>query len=221
MTLFEAMSTRHTVRKYMDKPLTQEHIDAINTRTEHHNKTYNLSMKLLTNDTRAFGTVTKFLMAKTVKNTIILSGKDASNLDEKLGYSGADIILYAQSLGLNTWWIGETFNKKSTPTLVNGDTVIGVIALGYGVNQGVPHKSKPTEAISHYEGQPPAWFNQGIEAALLAPTARNKQAFFITGKENKVSITCDNGVYTGADLGIVKYHFELGAGTTNFEWTDK
>ncbi|MCD7812982.1 MAG: hypothetical protein LUH20_02835 [Lachnospiraceae bacterium] len=46
----------------------------------------------------------------------------------------------------------------------------------------------------------------------------NKQAFTIKGKGNQVSMTCANGSYSGADLGIGKYHFELGAGKDNFEW---
>ena len=57
-----------------------------------------------------------------------------------------------------------------------------------------------------------------MKAALLAPTALAKQAFTIRGKGNKVSISCDNGIFTGVDTGLVKYHFELGAGKDNFEW---
>lgn len=40
----------------------------------------------------------------------------------------------------------------------------------------------------------------------------------ITGKDNEVSISCDNGKWSGTDLGIVKYHFEVGAGKDNFQW---
>ena len=40
----------------------------------------------------------------------------------------------------------------------------------------------------------------------------------IKGLENKVSIRCDNGIFSGVDTGLVKYHFELGAGKENFEW---
>lgn len=96
--------------------------------------------------------------------------------------------------------------------------IIGVVAVGYGEEQGVAHKSKAAEEVSSYEGTAPQWFNEGVTSALLAPTAMNKQAFSIKGKENKVSISCNNGSFSGADLGIVKYHFELGAGTDNFTW---
>ena len=64
----------------------------------------------------------------------------------------------------------------------------------------------------------PQWFIDGVNAALLAPTAINKQAFKITGNGNKVSISYKFGPFDEVDKGIVKYHFELGAGIENFEW---
>ena len=99
-----------------------------------------------------------------------------------------------------------------------GAKPVGIIAVGYGQTQGVPHKTKTAEQVSSYDGEAPQWFKNGIEAALLAPTALAKQAFTIKGKGNKVSISCNNGIFTGVDTGLVKYHFELGAGKGNFQW---
>ncbi len=67
-------------------------------------------------------------------------------------------------------------------------------------------------------GPAPAWFDKGVEALLLAPTALNKQAFTVRREGRKVSLTCSSGVFSGVDLGIGKYHFELGAGRENFDW---
>ncbi|MBO5094273.1 MAG: nitroreductase, partial [Lachnospiraceae bacterium] len=64
----------------------------------------------------------------------------------------------------------------------------------------------------------PQWFRKGIEAALLAPTAMNQQKFVFTLKGNTVSAKAGMGFYTKTDLGIVKYHFEAGAGVENFSW---
>ena len=64
----------------------------------------------------------------------------------------------------------------------------------------------------------PKWFKDGITAALLAPTALNRQPFNIIGDGNRVAITCEGGIFAGANLGLVKYHFEIGAGKENFEW---
>ena len=140
------------------------------------------------------------------------------DVDEKLGYCGIDTALYAQTLGLNSWWVGGTFNRKHVVRYVEGEKVTGIIAVGYGATQGVPHKSKRPEEVSSYDGGAPEWFVNGVNASLLAPTALNKQAFTIMGEKNKVSISCNNGIFTDTDLGIVKYHFETGAGIEHFEW---
>ena len=49
------------------------------------------------------------------------------------------------------------------------------------------------------------------EAALLAPTAVNQQKFFLTLHGDKVSARAGLGFFSKVDLGIVKYHFEVGA----------
>jgi hypothetical protein len=33
-----------------------------------------------------------------------------------------------------------------------------------------------------------------------------------------LSMECNNGIYSDVDLGILKYHFEVGAGRDNFVW---
>ncbi len=220
-TLQEAMSQRHKVSKYKDEPLPADVIQKLNNRIKNQNQKYNLNMKLVTDSKEAMPGVIAALMSKGVKNYIILAGPDSPDVDEKLGYSSADLMLYAQTLGLNSWWIGGMYSRKNAKKNVNADDntkVIGIVVVGYGENQGVPHKSKAASEISSYEGTAPEWFNAGVDAALLAPTAMNKQGFTIKGNGSKVSMTCDNGGYSGADLGIGKYFFELGAGKDNFEW---
>lgn len=218
MDMKEAMHTRHTVRKYTDQVIPAEIVTLMNQRIDENNRKYNLNIKLVTDDTSAFGAVVKLILAKGVKNYLVLAGPDNKDLDEKLGYCSADLMLYAQTLGLNTWYVGGTYNRKSVSKKAGEGRVIGVVAIGYGATQGVPHKSKKPSKVSSYEGAMPDWFKNGVEGALLAPTALNKQAFYIIGKGNKVKITCDNGVFSGVDLGLIKYHFELGAGRENFEW---
>ena len=68
------------------------------------------------------------------------------------------------------------------------------------------------------EGAVPSWFQSGIDAALLAPTAMNQQKFCFSLEGNTVSAKAGKGFYTQLDLGIVKYHFEIGAGKEHFQW---
>ena len=132
--------------------------------------------------------------------------------------AGADLMLYCQTLGLNTWWVGGTFNRMKMEEKAKGEKVIGIIALGYGATQGKPHKSKDPSEVATYEGETPLWFKRGVAAALLAPTALNKQNFQIYGKGDEVSIAYEPGTFAGEDLGLVKYHFKLGAGKDSFRW---
>ena len=64
----------------------------------------------------------------------------------------------------------------------------------------------------------PEWFRRGVQAALLAPTAMNQQKFTFTLQGDTVSAKAGTGFYSKVDLGIAKYHFEIGAGTENFRW---
>lgn len=213
----EAARQRHMVRKYLDKPLPPEIAAQLTERVDEHNAAYGSSMKLMVHDANAVGPIVKLLLAKKVKNYVILAGNDGDDLDERLGWCGADLMLYAQTLGLNTWWVGSTFNRGIS-NFVPGKKVIGIIAVGYGATQGVPHRSRTVSEIADYEGAVPAWFARGAEFSLLAPTALNKQDYHLSGRGNRVRLDNDNGTFTGVNRGILKYHFELGAGTENFQW---
>lgn len=220
MTIKEAMYERYTVRRYTGREIPEETVDLLNSRIAENNGKFNLAVKLVTGNSEGIMAEAKLLLGQGVNNYFILAGEETPNIDEKLGYCGADLILYAQTLGLNTWWIGGMVSKKGDwkNLKVNNLNINSVIAVGYGKNQGVPHKSKQPEQISGYNGEKPDWFKSGVDAVLHAPNALNRQAFTITGSGNKVSIGYAKGSFSGINLGIGKYHFELGAGKNNFEW---
>lgn len=174
MTLQEAMCVRHKVSKYKDKPLSADIVRQLDDRIKVQNQKYGLKMQLFTECKDAMPGIIAALMSKGVKNYIILAGSNAPGIDEKLGYSSADLMLYAQTLGLNTWWIGGMYSRKNAKKNINAgeDTkIIGIVVVGYGENQGVPHKSKAASEIASYEGTAPEWFKAGVSATLLAPTA--------------------------------------------------
>ncbi|MCD8007321.1 MAG: nitroreductase [Oscillospiraceae bacterium] len=217
----EAMKTRHTVRKYEKTELSAEIVKKLNLRIEENNQKYDLNIQLVTDNKEAMPGIMAATMSKNVLNYMILAGPDKASTEEMLGYVSADLMLYAQTLGLNTWWIGGMYSKKNARKNSNSpenSKIIGVVAVGYGMEQGVPHKSKSASDVSSYEGSAPEWFKAGVEAALLAPTGMNRQEFRIKGIGNEVSMTVPEGSFSKADLGISKYFFELGAGKENFTW---
>ena len=94
-----------------------------------------------------------------------------------------------------------------------------MVALGYGENGGVDHKVKSITDVSDYKSGDPDWYKNGLEAALLAPTAMNQQKFRFERNGEKVTAkVAGMGFYTKIDLGIVKYHFEVSAGKGKEVW---
>ena len=93
-----------------------------------------------------------------------------------------------------------------------------MIALGHGVSAGKPHRSKSRSAVSNAGPNTPAWFQAGVDAALLAPTAMNQQKFYLSYENGNVHARAGLGFYSKIDLGIIKYQFEAAAGKENFHW---
>jgi hypothetical protein len=220
MELCEAMKKRHSVRNYIDKSIDADVINALQEEITACNKEGNLHIQLVTNEPKAFDSFTAhYGKFSGVKNYIALVGKKGNKLDELCGYYGERIVLRAQQLGLNTCWVAMTYKKISGAfDIKNDEKLTAVISLGYGKTQGTAHKSKDAAAISNLNGNSPEWFKAGVEAALLAPTAMNQQKFTLEYEDGFVTAKAGVGFYTKLDLGIVKYHFELGAGKDNFKW---
>ena len=214
------IKSRHSVRQYLDKPIEKEKIDILSNLVEECNKEANLNIQLVLNDSSAFD---KFILhygrIKNCKNYLAMIGKKSKDLDELIGYFGEKIVLKAQEMGLNTCWVAGTYSKGSVKANINNDEkLVCIIALGYGENQGIEHKGKKFEDVSK-TNKVPDWYKKGVEYALLAPTALNEQKFKFELKDgNTVSIKPGIGSMTKIDMGIVKYHFELGALKDNFKW---
>lgn len=220
MEPLEAIKKRHSVRSFEDKKIEGEVKDKLLQMIDKCNKESGLHIQLVLNEPKAFDSfMAHYGKFSGVKNYITLIGKKTSNLEETCGYYGEKLVILAQSLGLNTCWVAMTYSKiKSAFEIKDGEKLCCVIAIGYGKTQGVSHKSKSIESVSKVNGNMPDWFKKGVESALLAPTAVNQQKFKFILNGNKVSAKAGIGFYSKIDLGIVKYHFEVGAGIKNFTW---
>lgn len=220
MELLEVIKERHSVRSYTDKKIEQDKIKQLQDMIDICNRESGLHMQLVTEEPKAFdGLMDHYGKFSGVVNYIAIVGKKGSDVQEKCGYYGEKLVLLAGQLGLNTCWVAMTFKKVSGAFKVeSGEKLHLVIAIGYGVTQGVSHKVKSPSEVSVVNGKMPEWFKNGVEAALLAPTAMNQQKFTLTLDGNQVSAKAGIGFYSKIDLGIVKYHFEIGAGTDNFSW---
>ena len=227
MTLQEAIEVRHSVRAYKEQPLAEDVARRLEEEIAEVNQAGHLHVQLIQNEPKAFqGTLAKYGKFRNVTSYLVMAGKKAEDLDERIGYYGEQLVLLAQTLGLNTCWVGLSYRKiPDTYVLEEGEVIKAYISIGYGETQGVIRKSKTVKQVSNTSDITPSWFKRGVEAALLAPTAVNQQKFsfeYLGMKDDRHQVRAKKGFslvgYTQMDLGIAKYHFEIGAGKENFDW---
>ncbi|MCR5109244.1 MAG: nitroreductase [Lachnospiraceae bacterium] len=214
MNDIEAIRERHSVRSYKPDKIEEEKVTLLREKIDELNKAGDLHLQFISD---AGGTYNKLLNKMmglgSAPSVIACVGKDSGDLDQRVGYYGEQLVLYAQKLGLNTCWAG-TFNREKIGARIDsGERLVISIAIGYGRETGRPHRSKDASQVSEVSGERPEWFDKGVEMALLAPTAVNQQKFLIKlAPDESVEFIDKGGILSQVDLGIVKYHFETGSG---------
>lgn len=220
MNKLEAIQKRHSVRNYLDRPIEKELVEKLKKEIEICNQEASLHLQLVTENEDAFKSmIPAFGRFKGVRNYIAMVGEKTKQTQERCGYYGAKLAILAQTLGLNTCFVTGSYKQSRCKVVLEaGESILGVIAIGYGVTQGKAHKSKNLEKLGTGES---FWFKNGLMAAALAPTGMNRQNFFLEQiGEKAIAKPNDDKDITWMDLGIVKYHFEIGAGKDRTVWDD-
>lgn len=212
MEMLELMKSRHSVRQYTEQKIEAEKRAALDALTAKLNQESGMHIQILYEEPKCFDSfMAHYGKFSGCRNYIAVVGPKGSDLDEKAGYYGEQLVLKAQELGLNTCWVAMT-HGKSAAVIEKGEKLAILISLGYGATQGAVHKNKELTAVSDLTKDSPQWYQEGLEAALLAPTAMNQQKFLFSLENDQVSAKATGGFYSKIDLGIVKYHFEAVTG---------
>ncbi|MDD7183583.1 nitroreductase family protein [Peptostreptococcus porci] len=217
--MMELMRQRHSVRRFTDEPLNEEAVKVLQQEIDNCNRESGMNIQLITNEPEAFqANKPSYGQFKGCKNYLVIVGPKGKDIEA--GYYGERIVLKAQELGINSCWVALTYKKgKAQGTEKHGEKRYLVVALGYGESNGDGHKLKSITDVSDFKDGDPEWYKSGIEAALLAPTAVNQQKFRFDRNGEKVALRVSGlGFYTKIDLGIVKYHFEIGSGKGQDVW---
>lgn len=222
MNLMEAIEARHSVRQYQSTPIPANVREALQAEMDKANKEGNLQLKAAYDEPKAFsGMMAHYGKFSGVGNYIVCSGKPSPDLQERIGFFSERVVLRAQQLGLNTCWVALTYGKGACKNLVEpGSKLVCAIALGYGETQGAPRKSKPIQDLCNTGGTMPGWFEQGMRAAQLAPTAMNQQKFRFELRPDGHTVSAKSlgGFYSSIDLGIARFHFQIGASSVSENW---
>lgn len=222
LTLEEAIAARHSVRRYTARQIEGEKLARLLGLIEECNASGQLNLQLVTGEPRAFGGFASYGTFEGVSNYVVVAGRRGPTLEEHAGHEGERIVLLAQKMGLNSCWVGMTYKKVGGAfSLREGDKLLCVIALGYGAESGKAHKVKRPDQVSRSAASAPEWFGRGLKSALLAPTGMNRQKFRLewTNRQTpdgrpivKARTRFSFVNLVNLDMGIVKLHFEIGAG---------
>jgi len=227
MTLLEAIKSRHSVRHYVSRPLSQDIICTLQAKIDECNRKGRLHIQLVLNETKGFSGMLAYGSFSGVENYLVMAGVQADDLDERIGYYGEMLVLLAEQLGLGSCWAGLSYRKvKGAYQLDGNEKIACMIALGHHNDPGRNMKKKSVHEISNADNATPEWFRNGAEAARLAPSAVNQQKFHFEyvppQRDGTHRVKAERRFsmigYTWMDLGIAKLHFEIGAGKENFEW---
>ena len=209
----EAILQRHSVRAYENRIIEPDKVQLIENKISELNSAGNLHLQFISDVGNTYNKLLSRAMGLgSAPSVIACIGQDSDDLDQRVGYYGEQLVLFLQQLGLNTCWTG-TFNRKNVKADIGSDErLVITIAVGYGKNQGRQRKSKTVDQVVSGKNEKPEWFINGVKMALLAPTAINQQKFMIRlNEDDTVDFIDKGGVLSQVDLGIVKYHFEVGS----------
>lgn len=214
MDALELMRKRFSVRSYLDRSISTEHLEALRREVELCNAESGLHIQLCLKQDKVFDSfLAHYGNFKNARNYIALVGRKGPKLLEDCGYYGERLVLLMTGLGLGSCWIAGTYKKKACELEISeNEKLVCIISFGYHESAYKAHRSRSIEQLSSTDSEVPDWFRRGMEAAILAPTAMNQQKFRISLTGGKLGIRAGAGFNTKLDLGIVKYHFELASG---------
>ena len=235
MTLSDVVLTRTSQRSYLPDPISPRQQEELQKAIASCNQRSGLRLQLVCGRPEPFASLRKsYGLLKGVHSYIVLAGPAGDpDLAEKCGYYGEELVLTAGAMGLGTCWIGGTYDKGSCLChLEEGEQLICVVAVGHTPEErggreklialASKRKSKSSSELTRGMSGAPSWFMSGIASVQRAPSARNRQGYrFLWQKDGTVQAqVTEHNEFSMVDLGIAKYHFELGAHGGQWTWGD-
>ncbi len=165
MDVNEAIAARHSVRRYTTRPIGDDAVRRLRAAIDEANAASGLSIQLVRNEPDAFSSPLRTLgQFRNVSNYLAFVAPEGDDQDELVGYYGEGIILLAQQLGLNSCWVGGTYDRKRAIYRANpGQRLALVATLGYGESQ---LKCTPERSEADYQ------CNRRVEIRI-APVTQN------------------------------------------------
>ena len=227
--LTESIRSRQSRRKYLNQKLTEEHKQKISDFIKKISVPFDHKVLITIHQKPNKRKVFQYPKMNNVDTFAgVISTKDI--LDQaKTGFVGELFILFCESIGVSTCWIGR-YRKAIVNQIIQskGGWIACITPLGYAENkQGLSEKifSKKKNSVEEnlHENsisELPESIRDALELACLAPSALNNQCWYFDvqkeGKNYVVEISKPVGYqhfkwhFTDIDVGTSAAHFWLG-----------
>lgn len=239
VNIAELMRERRSVRTYDGNEISAEHLEKLSSYMAEIDNPYHIPIEFKLLDAKRQG-----LKCPVVSGTNLFVGaklKRVPHGEEALGYSFERLVLYAQSLGIGTVWIGGTMDRKAferAMELDENEVMPCVSPLGYpakklSLQEGMMRKAVKADSRLEFDKiffdatfdtplteEKAGRLLEPLEMVRLAPSAVNKQpwravvdkdAVHFYLKKNKGFVSEPVGDMQKIDLGIALCHFALTA----------
>ncbi len=242
--LKEAAEKRKSVRTYIEKPLSDSDREKIESfidflAAEPHPFSAKVRIRLFDVDkdisTRDLGT---YGVIKGARSYLGVAVNDVPDAMEAVGYVFEKLVLYAQSIGLGTCWLGGTFNRSEFAKAMELEkdeffpiaSPIGYIApknhtVDKIMRKAIKADTRKTFSEIFFDGSLDTPLSQSsageylypLEMTRLAPSAKNAQPWRIVKDADsfhffeKKTIPSSNHDIQRLDIGIAICHFDLAA----------
>lgn len=236
MSMLDLIRSRRSVRTFDGKPLPEETAMAILEYAQNADNPYNIPITWKLLDAAEYG-----LNSPVITGTdIFIAGKSprAPHAEEAFGYTFEKVVLFAQSLGVGTTWIGGTMNRDAFEKAIGltaGEMMPCVSPLGYparkmSIRETMMRKAIKADSRFSFEEifcngsfdkplkkEDAGKLTDALEAVRLAPSAVNKQPWRALVKDGAVHfyekpspgyVDKDGFDMQKVDLGIALCHFE-------------
>lgn len=247
--LIDAVNIRTAVRSYDADPIDDDTARQLDMTLDAVNMLAGTHMQLVLNQPTVFSAANESGHLRNARNYIALvEPKDDPEARERAGFYAERVALTATLRGLGTLWVGGSWDREEAARHCRIDAseeLYLCIVVGYPADHlqyraksydelsAFQREHRPTKTFAQFtpamgdaeRGNAPDWFKAGVEAAMKAPSAMNRQpvTFAYNAKDDTAVAHLDpNEDYreTLNDLGIAKLHFQIGAGSRQWEWGD-
>ena len=246
--LIDAINIRTSIRSYDPDPIDDDTarqldmtIDAVNMLADAH-------IQLVRDQPAVFADANASGHLNNAANYLAVVGPKDDGARERAGFYTERVVLAATLRGLGTCWVGGSWDRSKAARhcrLSAGEELYLGVVIGYperhfdrmaksytelATMRDAHRESKTYEQFTAPMGDEaraaaPDWFKAGVQAAMKAPSAMNRQpiVFSYNPDDDTAAAMIDPNVESGQalnDLGIAKLHFQIGAGSGTWAWGD-